>query len=153
MSEDCAHNVLNNTLNFFHRPSDTRYLDKATEFVRRCNIVGLTCSVFHPAPWLGCFRWGSMSTLFIKRDELRNKLRYESGVLVHHASAKQLYSLAELWTHFVCEYIQEGRSVGSFDPYENKLISDYGNNVNKTINYSSLFDMAHVMIFVQEKSE
>jgi len=152
MSEDCAHKVLNSTLDFFHRPQDARYLDKATEFIRRCNTVGLACSVFHPAPWLGGFRWGSLSTLFIKRDELRSKLQYGSGVLVHHASAMQLYGLTELWTHFVCEYIQKGRSVGSFDPYEHNLINDYGNS-KKVINYCSLFDMAHVMIFVQEISE
>lgn len=85
---------------------------------------------------------------FNKKDRILKLMKENDGLLVHCATCKQLYDIDDYWLHFTCEVIKSGNSIKSIDPYRKKIFSDYPDVKTASIDYNSLFEKGHIMIYL-----
>lgn len=78
-------------------------------------------------------------------DEIKLK---SDGILVHLATCRQLYRVADSWIHFIAEKFENGQSREIFDSYEKEVLVDYEGETNGQINTELLFNLPHIMMFV-----
>jgi hypothetical protein len=156
----CRQRCVSRILEFFDRPpietSALATLDGSAATARLLRGAGLAVHLcvpalylaFSPRLWRAWTEAGpARRTMSIARYR-KWAARPERTALLLHSSAHELYGIAELWSHCVCEFRTKGHKAIVFDPYEDGLARDYPQRVTPTLSPKRLSDLHAIRLVV-----
>lgn len=156
----CRQQCVARVMDFFNRRTlATANLPRPTGSVSTAAMllkVGLAVAVYVPkrylsSPVLWPMRFPNTVEFTTKRSKLKQWIRdKDEFAIVHHASAPQIYGIAEVWSHCVCELWRHGE-VEIFDPYADELKMDYPQLRTESLTPEKLMEIVSVRLVVFER--